>query len=76
MPTSVHESRAASLRGAAPRPDASGRDVLSQYVRGHGTAIEPGAFLLPVVRFGGTAWLVGAAFALLGSRPTAPGVSA
>ncbi|MET9375819.1 DUF4386 domain-containing protein [Streptomyces sp. NPDC002992] len=78
MPTSVHESHAASLRGAAPRPrgavalltvslsyavltaayvvtnratpqpDASGRDILSQYVRDHGTAIDLGAFLLLV----------------------------
>ncbi|MFD0353432.1 DUF4386 domain-containing protein [Streptomyces sp. NPDC127110] len=76
MPTSIHEARAASLRGAAlrpqgavalltvslsyavftaayvvtnratPRPDASGRDILSRYVRDHGTAIDLGAFLL------------------------------
>lgn len=76
MPTSAQESRAASLRSAAPRapgavalltlslsyaaltaayvvtnrsapqPGASGRDILSQYVRDHGTAIDLGAFLL------------------------------
>ncbi|GEB55579.1 DUF4386 family protein [Streptomyces gardneri] len=33
-------------------------------------------YLLPVVRFGGTAWLVWAACALVRSRPTAPGVNA
>ncbi|MER5310718.1 DUF4386 domain-containing protein [Streptomyces sp. NPDC002773] len=33
---------------ATPQPDASGRDILSQYVREHGTAIELGAFLLLV----------------------------
>uniref|UniRef100_A0AAU2JJT8 DUF4386 family protein n=1 Tax=Streptomyces sp. NBC_00049 TaxID=2903617 RepID=A0AAU2JJT8_9ACTN len=32
-------------------------------------------YLLPVVRFGGTAWLVWAAFALFRSRPTAPRAS-
>ncbi|MEU9378794.1 DUF4386 domain-containing protein [Streptomyces sp. NPDC048255] len=78
MLASAHESHAASLRGAAPRPrgavalltislsyaaltaayvvtnratpqpDASGRDILSQYVRDHGTAIDLGAFLLLV----------------------------
>ncbi|WP_405861208.1 DUF4386 family protein [Streptomyces sp. NBC_00090] len=31
-----------------PQPDASGRDILSQYVRDHGTAIDLGAFLLVV----------------------------
>ncbi|MDJ0460757.1 DUF4386 domain-containing protein [Streptomyces sp. H27-C3] len=34
------------------------------------------SYLLPVVRFGGTAWLVWAAFALARPRPTAPGVDA
>ncbi|WP_407839132.1 DUF4386 domain-containing protein [Streptomyces sp. DSM 116496] len=34
------------------------------------------SYLLPVVRFGGTAWLVWAAFVLARSRPTAPGVNA
>ncbi|MFI9297180.1 DUF4386 domain-containing protein [Streptomyces gardneri] len=34
------------------------------------------AYLLPVVRFGGTAWLVWTASALVRSRPTAPGVRA
>ncbi|MEU3692256.1 DUF4386 domain-containing protein [Streptomyces narbonensis] len=34
------------------------------------------AYLLPVVRFGGTAWLVWAAVALVRSRRTAPGVHA
>ncbi|MFI1281120.1 DUF4386 domain-containing protein [Streptomyces sp. NPDC020858] len=34
------------------------------------------SYLLPVVRFGGTAWLVWAALALVRSRPTAPGVNA
>ncbi|WP_405532997.1 DUF4386 domain-containing protein [Streptomyces avidinii] len=33
-------------------------------------------YLLPVVRFGGTAWLVWAAFALFRSRPTAPRTNA
>ncbi|MFE2557357.1 DUF4386 domain-containing protein [Streptomyces sp. NPDC059352] len=33
---------------ATPQPDASGRDILSQYVRDHGTAIDLGAFLLLV----------------------------
>ncbi|MDV5145536.1 DUF4386 family protein [Streptomyces sp. SBC-4] len=33
-------------------------------------------YLLPVVRFGGTAWLVWAAVALVRSRPTAPAVHA
>ncbi|MET9676108.1 DUF4386 domain-containing protein [Streptomyces sp. NPDC006482] len=33
---------------ATPQPDASGRDILSQYVREHGTAIDLGAFLLLV----------------------------
>lgn len=33
-------------------------------------------YLLPVVRFGGTAWLVWAALALARPRPTAPGVNA
>ncbi|MBT2545798.1 DUF4386 family protein [Streptomyces sp. ISL-44] len=33
-------------------------------------------YLLPVVRFGGTAWLVWAAFALFRARPTAPRTNA
>ena len=33
---------------ATPQPDASGGDILSQYVRDHGTAIDLGAFLLLV----------------------------
>ncbi|WP_329114999.1 DUF4386 domain-containing protein [Streptomyces sp. NBC_01353] len=76
MPTSVRESRAALLRGAAkrprgavalltvslsyavltaayvvtnrasPQPETPGDDILRQYVRDHGTAIDLGAFLL------------------------------
>ncbi|MCX5375062.1 nuclear transport factor 2 family protein [Streptomyces sp. NBC_00091] len=34
------------------------------------------SYLLPVVRFGGTAWLLWAAFTLVRSRPTAPAVNA